>query len=106
MANPKIEISLLDNLKRNVVVLLLVPLILIGVINITYGEYYEAIIGLKDLEHTSIFELHNQLRIFKNYVPLSTGRLPLAVRDIGYYSVLVIYIFLVVWIVAFSISNY
>jgi len=106
MADPKIESNLLDNLKRNALILLIVPLVLIGVINITYGEYYDAIIGLQYLEQTSIFQLHNQLRIFKNDIPLSIGRLPLVVRDIGYYSVLVIYIFLVVWIVTFSISNY
>ena len=106
MANPKIEISYLDNLKRNIVILLTVPLILIGIINISYSEYYDAIIGLQKSESTSIFELHNQLRIFKNDITLSTGRLPLAVRDIGYNSVLIIYIFLMVWIVAFSISNY
>jgi len=108
MTETKIDVSLLDNLKRNIVVLLIVPLILIGFINITYAQFFDAIIETQNLEQTSIFELNTQIRIFKDdfRVDLPNGNLPLAVRDIGYNSVFCIYILLLLWIVTFSISNY
>ena len=108
MTEIKIDVSLLDNLKRNIVVLLIVPLILIGIINITYAQFFDAIIEKQNLEQTSIFELNTQFQIFKNdfRVDLSKGNLPLVVRDIGYNSVFCIYILLVFWLASFSISNY
>ena len=108
MPNQINDINLYDSWKRNVIVLFTIPLILLGCIYIGYGEFFDALLADHNLSETSIYQLNTQLSFFQNEISDAHEiiRLPEIVRNIGYNSVIAVYILLILWLISFSVSSY
>jgi len=85
---------------RNLITFSAVPFIILIFIYISYGEILEGFFGeLEDLP--KLYQLQSQIEIFKSDVYL-----PFFVKDIGYYSILGLYLCFVLWIISFSYLTY
>jgi len=101
------EINLIDSYKKSFITFLILPLLFIGCIYISYGDFFDKII-MQQTEPLKFYQLQVQLEIFFQFdnsqVPIRI--LPLVTASIGYYSVISIYLIFTVWLVLFAISSY
>jgi len=96
----------IDNWKRNLILFLIIPIVLIGCIYINYGEIIDAIIAQQHIT-SGFFQLKTHLSFFqKEITPVPIMSLPIVVSTIGYYSVIFIYFLFLCWLILFAFSAY
>lgn len=92
--------------KKNLFILFLISLAIIGCIYINYGEIIDTIIVQQNIM-LELFRLKTHFIIFRKEIALiPTNSLPIIVSTIGYYSVIFIYVLFLCWLMLFAFSSY
>jgi len=98
--------KIIEYLRKNLLVLFVIPIILIGFIYIQYGDIFDGII-LHHHNNLKFYQLHIQLAIFSgDFFQVPLRFLPQVTASIGYYSVTALYILFSLWILLFATSSY
>ena len=99
-------LDIIKGWKRILNSLYIIPMVLVGCIYINYGEVFDSVLTQQNII-SSFFELQTQLALFSNeFEQELLASLPKVVLNIGFYSIVLIYVLFIIWLIISTVSNY